>query len=139
MSGSQNWFKRADLSCCQTCGSSFRNQQVLVRLESDSAYELVEASRVLLLAGESQTLIAQARTVKLQGRVLNQAGEAVAGAQVQIADKQLATGLDGSFALALRADLAETERVLTVVAAGYSAWRGTFVLDSNPLIVQLQP
>lgn len=119
--------------------SGFRNRQVAVRLESGGIYELEEGSRKILLTGEVQTLILRPRTLRLQGRVLNQDGTAVASAQVQLGELQGETHADGSFSFPVRADLPETERTITVIAKGYSAWRGTFVLDSNPLIVQLQP
>lgn len=117
----------------------FQGQTVAVKLIGATEHQLLTSDRSAVLTGQSVTLKVQAKTVELQGTVLNPSGQAIANANIQIQKQQVKTNQQGQFSLLLPANLTISQRHINASANGFEPWRGSFVLGSNPLMIQLQP
>lgn len=116
----------------------FREQNVRATLLEGFPYLLVQSSKTVTLTGESATLIIEPQVAKLTGRVETINGKAISGAQVRVQNEVTTTAEDGRFSLPLFADMSEIQRLVEVDAQGFKSSRLSFVLNGEPITIQLK-
>lgn len=114
-----------------------RGREVRVGLKSDT-FELADADARLRLDGEAHYLQVVVKHYPLAGLVVDERGNAVAGARVEAAGHFTATDDDGRFALNLRANLETDQRALTIRAPGFQVYRVSVTPGGGDLEVVLE-
>ena len=109
---------------------------VPVMLEAEH-YELQDGNARIDLGSEVVYLKVRAKPLRLTGSVSDVRNQPLPGARLSLGDYIAVTDVNGRFVLVLPADLPESERTMTITAAGHAVWRGPVTPDGNPLMVQL--
>lgn len=117
--------------------TDLRDERVGVSLQA-AKYELADAGLQLSLSQDVFYVEIRPKSLPLVGQVLDAAGRPLQQARVSIAGSFEMTDVDGRFALKLPADLAESERTLTISAAGHETWRAQAVPGGSPLQARLE-
>ncbi|MBL7187041.1 MAG: carboxypeptidase regulatory-like domain-containing protein [Phycisphaerae bacterium] len=117
--------------------ASFRGQEVIVLLESDT-YEPANSGQKHNLDGTSLYLPVRKKSGRIYGRVQDEAGRPLLGVTVTGAGLSMQTDKNGSFELAIPPDLMQEEFSLQAVATGYAPWHGTVVANANETVVILR-
>jgi len=117
--------------------ANFRGQEVLAWVESEK-FEAREGARKQRLDGASFYVAVRKKDGRVAGRVQDQKGNAVAGAQIRVAGVSTSTDGTGHFELTIPGDRMKPELELEAVAPGHVAERYTVVPNANDIVVDLQ-
>jgi hypothetical protein len=104
----------------------------------DTVYELADASPSVRLNADAVYVAVRPKLLRFAGEVVDESDRPVADAQVRVGSRETTTDAHGRFALALPANLDDTERELTISAKGYAVWRDVAVPGANRLIARLE-
>jgi len=110
---------------------------VSVGLVAVDDFELAQPQTGIKLDAEAVYVPVQSRQLVLRGWVMDAQNRAVAGAQWRLGVWSGRSADDGSFSVALPANLLESDRLLVVQAAGWGVWRGIVVPGGGPVTAQL--
>jgi len=116
--------------------ANMRDRKVPMTLEADK-FELSEPNLLAPLDEGTFYASVRPRQLRLSGTVVDAFERPVAQARVRLAAASSSTDQDGRFELSLPADLAESERTVTIVAAGYETWSAQATPGGNPLRARL--
>jgi hypothetical protein len=117
--------------------ANFRGQEVLAWVESET-FDPVGGAQKRRLEGASLYLTVRKKSGRVAGRVQDQEGNALAGAEVRVAGVSTSTDSTGHFELTIPGDRLKPELDLYAVAPGYGAARYTAVPNSNDMVIDLK-
>jgi hypothetical protein len=118
--------------------ADMRGRKVPMTLEADR-FELSDPNLLVPLDDETFYAAVRPKQLKLSGTIVDAFDRPIAQARVRIAAATSSTDQDGQFELVVPADLADSERTVTIVAAGYETWSAQASPGGNPLRVRLAP
>jgi len=118
-----------------TIPANFRGQEVPVWVESQDFG--VTGAQKRRLTGPSLDLVVQRKSGRVVGRVQDDRGTAVSGAEVRVAGISARTDEAGRFEIIIPGDRMQAELALDVVAPGYTPGRYTIVPDSGEAVLTL--
>ena len=117
--------------------ASFRGEMARVWVEADG-YAPVTPVAPQSLSETSLYLAVGRQGATLRGRVQDQEGQPIGGANVRVRDLSVSTGPNGAFALQIPGDIVQQDLYLEVSAKGYTPWRELAVPESNEVVVVLR-
>jgi hypothetical protein len=117
--------------------ANFRGQKVLIGLESD-AFELSNPKEKHKLDRPNLYLSVRKKPGRISGRVQDENGNPLSGANVSVASLSAITDSAGHFEFVLLGEQLKPELELGVVKAGYLAKHFRVVANANEVIVQLR-
>lgn len=116
--------------------ANFRGQEVLVWVESEN-FESVGAGQKRRLEGSSLYLPVRKKSGRIFGRVQDQNGNPIPGAEIRVAGLSSSTDTSGHFEINIPGDRLEPELDLQAVASGYAPKNYTVVPNANELAIIL--
>jgi hypothetical protein len=117
--------------------ANFRGQQVPVWVESEG-FEVVGAPSCRLV-GPSVDVSVHRKSGRVSGRVQDEHGNAISGADVRVAGLSSSTDKAGRFEFVIPGDRLQPELELDIDAAGYVEGHYSVVPNSNEAVVALTP
>jgi hypothetical protein len=115
--------------------ANFRGQQVPVWVESEG-FEAVGTPSCRLV-GPSVDVSVQKKSGRVSGRVQDEQGNAISGADVTVAGLSTSTDKAGRFGFVVPGDRLQPEIELDIVAAGYVPEHFSVVPNSNEAVIIL--
>jgi hypothetical protein len=116
--------------------ANFRGQEVPVWVESEE-FEAIGAPQRRLV-GPNVDVPVRKKNGRVSGRVQDEKGNAVSGAEVRVAGLSTLTGKAGRFEVAIPGDRIQAELELDVVAPGYEPEHYSAVPNSNEAVIVLK-
>jgi hypothetical protein len=116
---------------------TFRGQEVMVWVDSEN-YEPVESGKKRKLDSTNLYLPVQKKSGRISGRIQNQDGDPVKGAEIRVVGISVSTDQSGHFEVRIPGKVMGSELDLFAASPGYVAAFYKVVPNSNPLVISLK-
>jgi hypothetical protein len=117
--------------------ANFRGHEVLAWVDSEN-FESIEGSRKHRLDVASLYLPVRRKSGRVAGRVHDQEGKPLSGAEIRVAGVSTSTDTSGHFEITVPGDRLKPDMELYAVAPGYLPEHYTVVPNANEMVVDLK-